>query len=61
MVTFRAPGVQGLPGANPNPADFAELDLVAMPRRWGSALRNAVSDIHSPLNSDHYPVVASFR
>eukprot|EP00969_Alexandrium_andersonii_P012832 559388-Alexandrium_andersonii.AAC.1 len=38
MVTFRSPGAQGLPGNNPDPAKYAELDVVVMPRRWDSAL-----------------------
>eukprot|EP00969_Alexandrium_andersonii_P272902 12063102-Alexandrium_andersonii.AAC.1 len=32
-----------------------------MPRRWDSALIKASSDIRSPLNTDHYPLVAEFR
>eukprot|EP00969_Alexandrium_andersonii_P282481 12488055-Alexandrium_andersonii.AAC.1 len=38
MVTYRAPGVEGIPKGDPDPAKYAELDLVVTPRRWDSVV-----------------------
>eukprot|EP00969_Alexandrium_andersonii_P149645 6616564-Alexandrium_andersonii.AAC.1 len=56
MVTFRAPGVEGLPGPAPDPAKYAELDLVITPRRWDSVVKKGKPNVRSPLPSDHYPL-----
>eukprot|EP00969_Alexandrium_andersonii_P102526 4525187-Alexandrium_andersonii.AAC.1 len=57
MVTYRAPGVEGPPGPEPNPASFAELDVIITHRRWDSVVEKVNSDTKSPLNSDHFPVL----
>eukprot|EP00969_Alexandrium_andersonii_P117647 5203876-Alexandrium_andersonii.AAC.1 len=57
MVTYRAPGVNHLPGPRPDPAKFVELDLLLAQDRWKSAVRKVESDCHCPLSSDHFPVV----
>eukprot|EP00969_Alexandrium_andersonii_P171955 7600986-Alexandrium_andersonii.AAC.1 len=57
MVTFRAPGTQGLPGRVPDTSKFAELDIVIALRRWSSVVNRVWADYRPPLNSDHNPVL----
>eukprot|EP00969_Alexandrium_andersonii_P363196 15461386-Alexandrium_andersonii.AAC.1 len=61
MVTFRAPGTQGLPGPVPDTSKFAELDIVITQRRWSSVINRVWADCRSPLNSDHNPVMATLQ
>eukprot|EP00969_Alexandrium_andersonii_P139022 6148661-Alexandrium_andersonii.AAC.1 len=61
MVTFRAPGTDCAPGPDPDPSKFAELDVIIAPRRWDSVVEKVHSDVRSPLNSDHFPVLVNLR
>eukprot|EP00969_Alexandrium_andersonii_P323352 14286544-Alexandrium_andersonii.AAC.1 len=59
MVTFRAPGTQGIPEPAPDTSRFAELDIVITQRRWSSVVNKVRADYRSPLNSDHNPVTVT--
>jgi len=56
-VTYMAPGVERLPEAGQwPPAQFAELDLCLISRRWKGAVKDVRSRPFAGLPTDHFPL-----
>ena len=47
------------PGGPPyDRSKYDTLDFILVPQRWRNVIRDVENDIHSGVNSDHYPLIA---